>query len=219
MLHTQTTRAKTHTSPNLPLPALKPKVQSNSNKQLKAVAFFRTRPLSQGQRDEFNITPELYGYVGNASSGSLNFGDTVFLTSNEDVVVGEENDNGTELVVKPSGSYIQLTRGDKKRSREGTFTIKTQSTIPANNRFVTGVARKVNGDVKAVAALPLVPSQDFVIAPPMTLYVALDSGEEDTIFDPNKSGLVKVKVDPEAGQNVVNVVNTIKNSTNVLKAT
>jgi hypothetical protein len=194
-------------------------VQSNSNKQLKPTAFFRTRPLSPNQKDEFKITPDLYGFVGNATTGSLKSGDTVYLTSSQSVVVGEDNDNGSELIVKQSGSYVQLTNGDKTQSKENTFTVRTQSSIPATNRFVTGVARNVNNEVKAVAALPVVPGQSFVIKPPMALYVALSNAEEDTIVDATEKDLVKVKVEPEAGQSVVNVVNTTEGGKNVLKAT
>jgi len=195
------------------------KVQSNSNQQLRSVVFFRTKPLSNGQVDEFKLTPELYGFVGGSSAQSLAPTHTVNLGFSEEVKLGEENqNNGTELVVKPSGNYVQLTKATTDKSGEGTFTVWSQNGIPSPNRFVTGLARNINNDIKPVAALPLIPGQKFIIMPSLILYVALSSDDdEDTIVDGNKAGLLKQKIEIEAGQTLVIVTNKVEATKNVLK--
>lgn len=196
------------------------KADSPSQQQLRSVVFFRTNPLSNGGVAEFRITPQLYGFSGSSSSRNLTSADIVSLGFSEEVRVGEYDGNGTELIVKPSGNNVQLTKSTGTKAGAGTFWFWNQSEIEYPNRFIVGLARNVNNDVKPVAAIPLVPGEKVVITPNLTLYIARSNdSDEDTVIDGNKAGMLKEKIDIEAGQTLVTVTNKMEGTKNVLKVT
>lgn len=195
------------------------KVASNSRVEFRSIMFFRTKALSDGQQDSFKFTADLYGFIGRSSAQSLAVTHTVSSWASQPVQVGRTNLNdGTELVVKPSGKDIQLTTSATNKSDPGSFTIWSQNSIPSPNYFVTGLARMIDSEVKPVAAIPVIPGQQFIVTPDLTLYVAISSDDdEDAVVDGNKANLIKVGVSLGAGQTLVVVTNKKEGDKNVLK--
>ena len=195
------------------------KVQSNSGRNLQPIVWFRTRPLSNNQQVSLKFTSEIFGFIGSSSAQSLVLaaGHTVNLSASESVQVGGLMNDGTELVVTPSGNDIELQRSTSRQSPNGTFTIYSQNGIPSPNYYVTGVARKVNNEVMPVAAISLIPNQQFVINPNLTMYVARSKDDDDAIVNTIDTTMIKEKVELGAGRTLVTVTNVNENGQSVLK--
>ncbi|KAK6334559.1 hypothetical protein TWF730_003773 [Orbilia blumenaviensis] len=167
------------------------------------VVFFRSQLLNNGDQARFTLSPEVYGFFGNSSQSntSLTAGANVSLTKQIAVQLGDSTGNGTVLEAKPkeSGSGIDF-HAVGLTSEEGTFRIVVNNGVPAENQYVVGVARKVDGIYNPTTVFGLNRGQRYTITPVASIYIARDNGTNtDTVVKP-ENFTVKQQVDLRDGQ-------------------
>ncbi|KAI0008564.1 hypothetical protein F4779DRAFT_427658 [Xylariaceae sp. FL0662B] len=203
-------------------------VISNSGQSFKSVVVYRTKLLSQGGvSPAIRLGTDLLGFTGttNTQSTLLTTGNLIDLGDHKPATPGKPyHDDGSELRVYPSadGDDVLLEVLPDRTSDRRTFTIHTDSKIRAANYFVTGIARKVNDEERPVAAIAVIPGQQNVINPSLTLYVCRcgpnDTPEECAVVDLTKAA-TKAAVPIIPGQKSVTISNQLEgtNNTSVFK--
>ncbi|KAM7183197.1 hypothetical protein V8F20_012711 [Naviculisporaceae sp. PSN 640] len=152
------------------------KVTGGGYQWASSILWYKTDELQPGDETTFEYSPEIFGFVGTSNTASSELekrpGASVSITRSQPVVLGDEMNQGTRLLVDNtrdmSGSNMASTQKD-------TFTMATMTGFPYPNKYVVGVARKdlmsLDGRVSPVAAVELksgvaaliTPSHDIIV--------------------------------------------------------
>jgi hypothetical protein len=174
------------------------------------VVFYQSRLLNDDMPVTFTVSQEDYGFLGNSSqtNTALTAGGNVSLIKPIPVTLGVDTDNGTVLEAKPNAARTSVEfKAALARSEEGTFSIKTSNALKEGNKYVVGLAKKVDNIHKPIAVFGLHPGQVFQLTPVDSIYIARDNNTaRDTVVNPD-SFTVKQQVDLLPDQPNITVTN------------
>jgi hypothetical protein len=152
------------------------------------VVFYQSPLLNDGEPISFDISSEVFGFLGTASqtNAALTWGAKVSLRKPLAVTLGSRTANGTDIDVGPStvGAGIDFKKAETKESPPGTFSIITKSAVKDNNQYVVGLARKVDDQYAPVSVFGLHPGQTFEITPVESIYIARDTTATNILINP-----------------------------------
>ncbi len=159
-----------------------PKVTGAGTSVVVPIVWFRTRVLQPSDQENFKYTSEYSGFVGNdnTDSATLAAGSDISLTSYQPVKVGTVLNDGTELLVSlQDEDSVSIKDTGTNNSKQDTYSILVDRSIPSPNSFVVGLSRKLerNGQVVPAAAVKLKPSATFIFTPDQTIRIS--AGEEN----------------------------------------
>lgn len=149
---------------------------------------FHTEDIPNGQQREFQISTELFAFVGqyqHLQTPGLQPGVPIELLDSCPIKLGVRAGGGSQLRVAPPDQQKQLKSPsiilNGQSASNKTFEITCDGSFAQTNKYVTGIARKIrqnNERIVPVAVLPCIRNETYTITPIEEMIVSRN--DEDT---------------------------------------